>query len=222
MSYDETRAKSLEKIKESNLFVLENNDFWVVHKPYDVQIDGTRPCTLEKLIKRFRTVDGNLKFCHQLDYATSGCILIAKNRESAQLARVQFDKRIVRKRYEALVWGHGEEKETITFPLQEERFRSVVSTRGKTAHTVMERIRTGFFTNRPVSLVSLYPHTGRRHQLRAHLHHIGHRIVGDVAYGGDAAFDRMMLHAVELSMESPIDIHVEIPSGFAQRMEPRK
>ena len=219
MKYDETRAKSLEGIKESSLFLYENDDFWVLHKPHDIQIDGFRPCTLEKLIKRFRHIDGNLKFCHQLDYATSGCILIAKNSMAAKKVRVQFDQRIVRKRYEALVWGVVEEERIITFPLQEERFRSVVDPQGKPAHTLMKRISTGLFDKRPASLVSLYPHTGRRHQLRAHLHHLGHRIVGDVAYGGDPSIERMMLHAAELSLDDPIDIHVEVPSDFAQKLD---
>ena len=219
MKYDQIRAKSLDGINESSLFMFENNDFWVINKPYDIQIDGTRPCTLEKLLKRFRKIEGNIKFCHQLDYATSGCILIARNKASAQLARLHFDKRVVRKRYEALVWGHVLDSVVITSPLMESRFRSVVHPEGKPASTVLEKIQTGFLNKKPVSLVSLYPQTGRRHQLRAHLHHIGHRIVGDVAYGGEPSLDRMMLHAVELSLQPPIDIHVVIPSNFAQQVE---
>lgn len=219
MKYDELRAKCLEDIKESSLFLYENDDFWVVHKPYDVQIDGSRPCTLEKLIKRFRYVEGNLKFCHQLDYATSGCILIAKNKAAAQIARIHFDQRLVQKRYEALVWGYTEEKIVLKQPLQEGRFRTSVHSEGKEAHTVMERITTGLFRKKPVSLVSLYPYTGRRHQLRAHLDHIGHRIVGDVAYGGDHSIERMMLHATEIILKEPINIHVQCPSVFTHRLE---
>ena len=218
MKYDEVRAKSLANMTESSLFLYEDNNFWVVYKPYDVQIDGSRPCTLEKLIKRFRRIDGNLKFCHQLDYATSGCILIAKNGVAAQQARVLFDRRLVKKRYEAIVWGHISKNVFIEEPLREERFRSVVHSQGKTAHTLVERIQVGIFNGRPASLVSLNPHTGRRHQLRAHLNHIGHRIVGDVAYGGDSSIDRMMLHSTELVLGSPIDIHVESESGFGSRI----
>lgn len=218
MKYDEIRAQSLEKMTQSSLFLYEDDDFWVVRKPYDVQIDGSRPCTLEKLIRRFRHLDGNLKFCHQLDYATSGCILIAKNALAAQQARIQFDQRWVQKRYEAIVWGHISDRAVIEEPLREERFRSVVHPQGKPAHTTVEKIHVGVFDGRPASLVSLFPQTGRRHQLRAHLHHIGHRIVGDVAYGGDSSIERMMLHAVELSLEAPINIHVICPSGFTQRM----
>ena len=218
MKYDEIRSQSLEKMAQSSLFLYEDDDFWVVRKPYDVQIDGSRPCTLEKLIRRFRHIDGNLKFCHQLDYATSGCILIAKNVLAAQRARIQFDQRLVQKRYEAIVWGHISDRVVIEQPLREERFCSVVHPQGKPAHTIVETLQTGMFDGKSVSLVSLYPQTGRRHQLRAHLHHIGHRIVGDVAYGGDSSIERMMLHAVELSLEAPINIHVVCPSGFIQRI----
>lgn len=216
MKYDHIRAQELCTLSQESLFIYEDERYWVLHKPYDVQIDGTRPCTLEKLLKRFRTFEGNLYFCHQLDYATSGCILIARTSFGARDARSLFDQRLVGKCYEALVWGTLESKKTITAPLREERFRSVVDAKGAESRTDIEPIKKGLFLGRPVTLVHLYPQTGRRHQLRAHMHHIGHTIVGDVAYGGDPSIDRMMLHARELSFGHPIDIHVSVPCGFEQ------
>ena len=220
MQYDEKRAQELEDIQEDSLFVYEDEHYWVLNKPYDVQIDGVRPCTLEKILKKFRKVEGNLHFCHQLDYATSGCILIARNSVSARRARVIFDRREVYKCYDSLVLGHIEEPCTITAPLREERFRSIVDPKGAQTRTDVEPRRKGMLNGRPVTLVHLYPHTGRRHQLRAHLDHIGHRIVGDVAYGGDSSVERMMLHACALTLSSPVDIQVLLPSSFENKIEP--
>jgi 23S rRNA-/tRNA-specific pseudouridylate synthase len=216
VEYDEKRAMDLAEITKEELFVYEDEDYWVLNKPFDLQIDGAhRPCTLTHLVRRFQDVEKNLFFCHQLDYATSGCILIARHREAARNARIFFDNRKVLKRYVALVRGAVDVDRWISVPLREERYRAVADEKGKEAYTRISLKNIGHFSGDVVSFVDLFPKTGRRHQLRAHLAHIGHRIVGDMTYGDDSSPPRMMLHAEELQLGHPINIHVCVESLFS-------
>ena len=99
-AYDSQRALEVESLTLGELVCFENTDFCVVDKPYDLQIDGARPATLEALLKKLHPEFRELKFCHQLDYATSGLLLLAKSRSAAAAARDAFDARLVVKRYE--------------------------------------------------------------------------------------------------------------------------
>jgi len=166
------------------------------------------------LIQRFKGEQVKLRFCHQLDYATSGCILIARHQDAAREARQLFDHRKVQKTYFAWVCGMLESRQQIVAHLKEERYRSIVDPLGKSAETWVEPIRNGAYQKKMMTAVYLYPKTGRRHQLRAHLAHIGHRIVGDVTYGGDAALPRMMLHAQQLMVPEPVGISVSAEADF--------
>ena len=191
-----------------------SQEYWVLNKPYDLQIDGDRPCTLQKLIERWKGKQETIYFCHQLDYATSGCILVARNQTAARRARVLFDRRKVQKVY--LAWVHGviTEHRILRFSLREERFRSRVDEQGKSAETEIVPIRTTLYQGQEITLLQLKPKTGRRHQLRAHMSHIGHRIMGDVGYGGDASLPRMMLHAYRLLLPDPVSITIESAVTF--------
>jgi len=212
--YDKQRAQELQKTTQEDLFLYTSQDYWVLNKPYDLQIDGDRPCTLQKLIERWQGKQETIHFCHQLDYATSGCILIARNRSAARQGRVLFDQRKVQKIYLAWVCGIISQPRTLSFSLREERFRSYVDAQGKSAETELIPIRSKVYQGQEITLLKLKPKTGRRHQLRAHMSHIGHRIVGDVAYGGDASFSRMMLHAYRLLLPKPISITTEAEPTF--------
>lgn len=173
---------------------------------------------------------------HRIDKDTSGLLLIAKN-ESAQvvLAKQFFDHSIER-RYNALVWGNFDEDEgTVVGNLerspQDRRIMHVTDDpeRGKYAVThwhVLERL--GY-----VTLVECVLETGRTHQIRAHMRHIGHPLFSDAAYGGDQILKgttfskykqfvdncfRMMprqaLHALVLGFEHPATgqhLHFETP-----------
>ena len=204
--YDQQRATELLYCTREELFLYTSKDFWVLNKPYDLQIDGKRPCTLEKLIRRWYATEKKIHFCHQLDYATSGCIVIARHQEAARQARMLFDQRRVEKTYTAWVWGRVVESQLISLPLRETRYRSVVDIVGKAAETRVQPLRWKKYNGKEMTLLHLFPKTGRRHQLRAHMAHVGHRIVGDVAYGGDPAFPRMMLHASRIVLPKPISI----------------
>lgn len=124
---------------------------------------------------------------HRIDKDTSGIILTAKNElAQAKLAKEFFDHTIERK-YHALVWGDlKEDSGTITGNIaRSQKDRRVMSVydddRGKTAithYSVMERFRY-------VTLIECELETGRTHQIRAHMKHLGHPLFNDAAYGGD-------------------------------------
>ena len=121
---------------------------------------------------------------HRLDVGTSGLTLLARDAEAhRELARALGQRRVV-KTYLALVWGHPAPPAGVwalpVGPDRRDRRRMRVDGGGRpavTAYEVLGRVPH-------VALVRLQPHTGRTHQLRVHLAHAGHPIVGDDLYGG--------------------------------------
>lgn len=156
---------------------------------------------------------------HRLDKETSGLLMIAKTPTAFAALKQQFIDRSVRKSYLALVHGsltpkHG----TIQLPLKRNplnRHRFAVSVDGKFSRTeyLMLKYFTGENPDHPsenYTYVQLKPLTGRTHQLRVHLSHLGHPIVADPIYlGKRLAQDltwcpRLFLHAFQLAFRHPI------------------
>lgn len=146
------------------------------------------------------TIDCQPHLIHRLDRETSGVVVIAKNPAAARdLGRI-WETREVRKEYIAIVHGHvPAEQGTIDAPLGKDphsqiAIKDCVRPDGALAQTEF-RVQKRFFhmvevdndkvESRPFSLLHLTPHSGRKHQIRIHLSHFGHSIVGDKIYGGD-------------------------------------
>jgi 23S rRNA pseudouridine1911/1915/1917 synthase len=147
---------------------------------------------------------------HRLDKDTSGVIITAWDEEALAFLADQFKNRRVKKSYIALVPGcPGEPEgriETCIARDSRDRKRFAVSVRGRTAITRYRVLRSW----NSHSLVLLHPKTGRTHQLRVHLRHLGHPIAGDPLYGrADPLFpgSGLMLHARSLTLILPD--HVE-------------
>ena len=123
---------------------------------------------------------------HRLDKDTSGAILIAKNDKAHNSLSRQFSKRIVKKEYISFVWGKinitGTIEGSIGRNVRRRQTYSMVSMGGKESRT--QFALEEYFP--PLSLVNLFPETGRTHQLRVHMKSIGHPIFGDTLYGGGA------------------------------------
>lgn len=124
---------------------------------------------------------------HRLDKGTSGLLVIAKKEESlAHLAR-QFFKRTAKRQYLALVWGDISEKEgrieihLKRHPKDRRRFTTSLDGEGKNAITHFKVLRRWGY----VTLISCTLETGRTHQIRVHMQHLGHPLFGDERYGGD-------------------------------------
>ena len=161
---------------------------------------------------------------HRLDMGTSGLMIIAKNKDIYVPLQEQFVKRTVEKRYVALVEGMVKEpKGRITLPLLCDpinRPRQVVGYRhGKSAVTEYEVLdaRDGR------SLLALYPHTGRTHQLRMHCAHpdgLGCPSVGDELYGRKG--ERLCLHCDQIEFAHPVTgerMHFNLPNPFILRCQ---
>lgn len=182
--------------------------------PYSKKIsqDGEYPSVEEVFYERSGIV-------HRLDKETSGIILIAKNSQSFQELQRQFKERFVHKIYLAL--AHGKivpEEGEITVPvgrLEYNRMRFGVVAGGReslTVYKVLKKYELHMKNAREsLSLVELYPKTGRTHQIRVHLKHINHPIFGDELYAGRktarndrALLPRVFLHASGISFSHPV------------------
>lgn len=161
---------------------------------------------------------------HRLDKGTSGVLLFARSPEVARLLVQQFAEQRIEKCYLAVVRGHPPEQGRIDHPLDriQDAYdkKTLVDAPAQTAVTDYRRlacIELPVEVDRyPVSryaLVALSPHSGRRHQLRRHLKHIAHPIIGDVRYGKgthnryfrDAlSAPRMLLACVRMQLTHPV------------------
>jgi RluA family pseudouridine synthase len=194
--------------------LFETDDFLAADKPEGVLSvsqagEGGLPAHLRD---RF---PGKLYPVHRLDRGASGVIVFAKNAAAHRHLNGQFDRREVRKTYLALVDGvPSANRGQINAPLREfgSGRTAVDPRRGKPSSTewkVAERFDSA-------TLLRVTPSTGRRHQIRAHLYHIGHPILGDLRYGDRARQEgtpRLMLHAqsLEISLISGERVTVEAP-----------
>lgn len=139
---------------------------------------------------------------HRLDRATSGVMVCAKNSETLSFLQKQFSDRKVKKTYTAVINGHIDPPEAIIdMPIERNpktpsTFR--VGANGKASQTKYTVVNS----HNGYSVLKLEPITGRTHQLRVHLKHQGHPIVGDILYEGEPA-DRLFLHAASLEITLP-------------------
>jgi 23S rRNA pseudouridine1911/1915/1917 synthase len=139
---------------------------------------------------------------HRLDRATSGLMVVAKNQRALSILSRHFHKKLVQKRYIAVLDGTlGDSDITITAPIGRDEagppFWRVMEA-GRYAETRLRLLSNG----NGAAMVELEPVTGRTNQLRIHCAHIGHPIKGDDWYGGGPA-NRLCLHAARLAFNHP-------------------
>jgi 23S rRNA pseudouridine955/2504/2580 synthase len=177
-------------------------------------------------------LDGRPKLVHRLDKDTSGALLIARTTRAAAYFAKSFSSRTARKTYWALVVGVPSiEDGMIELPIAKQpgtggEKMHVDEKEGSPART---RYRVIEMAGTTTAWLELIPHTGRTHQLRVHLAAIGHPIVGDGKYGGQAAFltgnisRKMHLHSRRIRIDHPdggeIDVQAELPTHFAESLK---
>jgi 23S rRNA pseudouridine1911/1915/1917 synthase len=149
---------------------------------------------------------------HRLDKDTSGVLIAAKNSLAHQKLTEMFAERKIKKSYLAICMGHPK-AQTISAPIARHPIRRKemsVQPSGKKALTQIEILKS----NHVMSFLSLFPETGRTHQLRVHLKHIGSPIYADPIYGKKVLGQRLHLHAHELKFLHPIthkEVHIKAP-----------
>ncbi len=198
---DPCRDRDLEILYEDEWLLIVNKPAGMLSVPGKISTDSV----YDRLKALYPDSTGPM-IVHRLDMATSGLLLVAKTKEVHKDLQAQFKHRTVKKRYTALLDSHmNTDNGIIDLPIcanPDDRPRQMVDARhGKPAITRYEVIEHQ--ENR--TLISLYPLTGRTHQLRVHAaHHLGLNapIVGDELYGKRA--ERLYLHAEYLEFTHPV------------------
>lgn len=206
-----TLPKPADTSKQALPVLFEDDDVLVINKPRGVLTHSKGALNEEFTVADFvrpRTSDqpdGNRPgIVHRLDRATSGILIAAKSSEAKRFLQKQFQDRKAKKTYLALVQGTPKQPEAIIKlpiernPKQPQSFR--VGASGKYAETAYRTLAS--YDSGRYSLLELKPVTGRTHQLRVHLAHIGTPIVGDELYGGEAD-EQLFLHAAGLEITLP-------------------
>ena len=206
IDYDESELTAIPEIElpvfyeDDDCVVIDKPAGVLVHSVGDYTAEGTVATWLRHRIKDMTGPRGGV--VHRLDRATSGVMICAKTQQALSWLQAEFAKRNVKKTYIAVVAGHFKLPEAvIDMPIERNpkapaTFR--VGAQGKPAITHYKVLAEGA----KYSLVELHPETGRTHQLRVHLAHIGHPIAGDFLYRGETA-DRLYLHARSLKITLP-------------------
>lgn len=188
--------------------IYQDKDLIVLNKPSGLLTNpGRGPHLADCLLSRVQQQYPLAQLVHRLDMATSGLVVIALRRKAEAALKLQFANRSVSKRYLAMVWGTlAQTSGSIDVPLIADAEnlpkQKVCLQTGKTAvthYTVLQQL-----TDR--ALVELRPVTGRSHQLRLHMLHLGHPILGDAFYAHTealAAASRLQLHAASLQLNQP-------------------
>ena len=199
--------------EDQALMVVDKPSGWIVN---DADTTKDQP-TIQKWLREnyklpiFSFPELRNGVVHRLDKETSGLLLVAKTVEAFENLQAQFKSRQVKKSYIALVHGLMDLKEGIIdapvgrLPWRRDRFGVLLGGReAKTNYTTLERFVDAY------TLLELRPETGRTHQIRIHLKHIGHPIVSDSFYAGRKTnrkdrkwCPRLFLHASKISFLHP-------------------
>lgn len=207
----------LEILHEDEHLVVINKSAGMITHPGKGNYGGTLASALQFHFDRLSDIAGRFRpgIVHRLDRDTSGVLVVAKDNQVHHRLAAQFESREVRKEYRAIVWGvldrDSDWIETWVQVNPRQREKMMVCDEGGNArqavtfYEVLERFAD--FT-----YVRLLPRTGRTHQLRVHMRHLGHTIVADRLYGGRATLERSYLTFPSRKIASlPDEVNEEEP-----------
>lgn len=203
------------------------DEFVVFDKPSGVLIHPQTKKTPYSLIDELKFQFGrDANIAHRIDQETSGLVLCARNKKSERDIKMMFQERDMKKKYLAMVHGEFKDELCVEAPLlrfQDEsaivRMIVKVDASGKLSKTDFKPLK--YFPELNMTLIECSPYTGRQHQIRVHLFHVKHPIVGDPIYGqseemfvkyldrkltpqdriNNGGASRLLLHASELEFE---------------------
>ena len=213
----------VDKVRNSVLY--EDKAVIVLNKPVGVAVHGGSGESFgiaEALEQVFG--NANLQLAHRLDKATSGCLVIVKNRRSLDTYHSAFRNNEIEKTYEALVEGVWPNENTKVdarierYHLANGERRVRISETGHRSQTLVDVVAR---CNR-ATWIAARPQTGRTHQIRIHTQFAGHPILGDRKYGNrkfSPRAPRMMLHAGKLNLPGIGEIVAPVPSEIVNHWD---
>lgn len=188
--------------------VYQDQHLIIVNKPEGMKTHGNQPDEIALLNHVSAYVGQTCYVVHRLDMETSGLVLFAKNPFILPILNRLLEKKEIAREYWAFVEGQVGSKELIFRDKigrdrHDRRKRVVDSKNGQQAETHISRLKQ--FPNK-TSLVRCKLKTGRTHQIRVHLSHHKHPILGDPLYNSKSKTSRLMLHAFRLSFTHPLTL----------------
>ena len=212
--------------QDKQLLVVDKPAGMVVH-PALGHATGTLVNALLGLHLPLSSMAGTFKpgLVHRLDKETSGVLVVAKDDATHRNISQQFADRTVARTYWAMVQGVvASDEGTISAPIgRHPTNRQKMAVRYDSTRDALTRYRVvKRFKN--ATVLELCPQTGRTHQLRVHLKHLGHPILGDLRYGIQAGFSRQALHAHRLGFQHPgkgkwVEFVSPLPTDLKQALE---
>ncbi|MER3319586.1 MAG: RluA family pseudouridine synthase [Allomuricauda sp.] len=197
--------------------LFEDEHLAAIHKPAGIEVSGNKFKTIANALPQnlqpSKLSDATTpQPVHRLDYATTGIVLVGKTSGSIRALNKMFEDKTITKTYYAIAIGKMEHCGTI--------ISEIDGKPSETAYQVMESVPSERFST--LNLVQLHPKTGRRHQLRKHLHGLGHPILGDKDYALENLILKgkgLYLHAYSIEFEHPfthrpIKIIDDLPEKF--------
>ena len=185
--------------------------FIVINKPAGVLSVPGKGDLSDSVLTRLQAIEPNVLLIHRLDRDTSGILVFALNKAAQSHISKQFQNRQTDKQYHALVSGYLTGKGSVDVPVNYDATRPplhiVDPHHNKPALTHWQAVEQFEIHHHAVTRVKLTPITGRSHQLRVHMQHLGHAIIGDTLYASVQAqqvMPRLCLHAERLSFFHPM------------------
>ncbi|MGS0681181.1 tRNA pseudouridine(65) synthase TruC [Shewanella sp. 125m-7] len=224
---DDVVQEAEQEVAPEIVVLFEDDDVVVIHKPAGLLVHRSYLARRERFFAMQLTRDkvGCHVFpVHRLDRPTSGILLFAKSSEMANALCEQFAAHTIDKEYLAIVRGNMHEAATLDYPLKEELddLGDKDVDPNKAAQDAVTRYQpllnseipfpSGRYATSRYALVQLSPHTGRKHQLRRHMAHLRHPILGDTTHGDGKqnkffrthfGVNRLWLIAKKLSFNHP-------------------
>lgn len=226
---------------KNKLEILFEDDYYIaINKPAGVLVHRTSIAKDEEellAVQLLRDQIGKKVYpLHRIDRPTSGVLLFAKSPEATSLLQPLFPTDAVKKYYLSIVRGHlSEDYGIIDHPLKKKLYGELQEAQteywslSKSEIPIASSVK---YSSSRYSLIKLYPHTGRMHQIRRHMAHARHYVIGDTAHGDNKqnnffrkqfSLNNMLLHAWKLGFFHPyekkyIDITACLPSYFIKTL----